>query len=163
MKSAGFGLKVLAGVFAAALTLGFAAPAHAQDRYAAYVMDARTNEVLLEDQANEARYPASLTKMMTLYMLFEALERGDVTMDTRLTASRNASRQPPSRLFLSGKAQREMATRMVVLPHLLLEQHRLAVSLPNNKHDLRPMRILTGEKNLAGRKIGRQATCFRQH
>jgi len=100
MKSAGFGLKVLAGVFAAALTLGFAAPAHAQDRYAAYVMDARTNEVLLEDQANEARYPASLTKMMTLYMLFEALERGDVTMDTRLTASRNASRQPPSRLGL---------------------------------------------------------------
>ncbi|MFO1016228.1 MAG: D-alanyl-D-alanine carboxypeptidase family protein [Hyphomonadaceae bacterium] len=100
MKSAGFGLKVLAGVFVAALTLGFAAPAAAQDRYAAYVMDARTNEVLLEDQANEARYPASLTKMMTLYMLFEALERGDITMDTRLTASRNASRQPPSRLGL---------------------------------------------------------------
>jgi D-alanyl-D-alanine carboxypeptidase len=46
-------------------------------------MDARTNEVLLEDQANEARFPASLTKMMTLYMLFEALERGDISMDTR--------------------------------------------------------------------------------
>jgi D-alanyl-D-alanine carboxypeptidase len=38
--------------------------------------------------------------MMTLYMLFEALERGEVHMDTRLTASRNASRQPPSRLGL---------------------------------------------------------------
>ena len=63
-------------------------------------MDARTNEVLLEDQADEARFPASLTKMMTLYMLFEALERGDISMDTRLTASRNASRQPPSRLGL---------------------------------------------------------------
>jgi D-alanyl-D-alanine carboxypeptidase len=63
-------------------------------------MDARTNEVLLEDQADEARYPASLTKMMTLYMLFEAIERGDLHMDTRLTASRNASRQPPSRLGL---------------------------------------------------------------
>jgi len=72
----------------------------AQDRYAAIVMDARTNEVLLEDQADQGRYPASLTKMMTLYMLFEALERGDVSMDTRLTASRNASRQPPSRLGL---------------------------------------------------------------
>jgi len=63
-------------------------------------MDARTNEVLLEDQADEARYPASLTKMMTLYMIFEAMERGDISADTRLTASRNASRQPPSRLGL---------------------------------------------------------------
>jgi D-alanyl-D-alanine carboxypeptidase len=72
----------------------------AQDRYAAIVMDARTNEVLLEDQADEQRFPASLTKMMTLYMVFEALERGDITLDTRYTASRNASRQPPSRLGL---------------------------------------------------------------
>ena len=101
MKSAGFGtVRILASAFVALLALGHAAPAAAQDRYAAIVMDARTNEVLLEDQADEVRFPASLTKMMTLYMLFEALERGDVSMDTRLTASRNASRQPPSRLGL---------------------------------------------------------------
>jgi D-alanyl-D-alanine carboxypeptidase len=81
-------------------SIGLAAPAAAQDRYAAIVMDARTNEVLLEDQADAQRLPASLTKMMTLYMLFEAVERGDMSMDTRLTASRNASRQPPSRLGL---------------------------------------------------------------
>ncbi len=82
------------------LSIGLAGPAAAQDRYAAIVMDARTNEVLLEDQADEHRFPASLTKMMTLYMLFEAMERGDLSMDSRLTASRNASRQPPSRLGL---------------------------------------------------------------
>ncbi|MEZ5972737.1 MAG: serine hydrolase [Hyphomonadaceae bacterium] len=80
--------------------------ASAQDRYAAIVMDARTNEVLLEDQADEARFPASLTKMMTLYMLFEAIERGDLTLDTRLTASRNAARQPPSRLGLACSRRR---------------------------------------------------------
>ncbi|MBY0565570.1 MAG: D-alanyl-D-alanine carboxypeptidase [Hyphomonadaceae bacterium] len=80
--------------------MAIAPAALAQDRYAAIVMDARTNEVLLEDQADETRYPASLTKMMTLYMLFEAVERGDLSMSTRLTASRNASRQPPSRLGL---------------------------------------------------------------
>ncbi|MEQ1708553.1 MAG: D-alanyl-D-alanine carboxypeptidase family protein [Terricaulis sp.] len=80
--------------------LGGVAPASADDLYAAIVMDARSNEVLLEDQADEARFPASLTKMMTLYMVFEALERGDIRMDTRLVASRNASRQPPSRLGL---------------------------------------------------------------
>ncbi|WP_395644434.1 D-alanyl-D-alanine carboxypeptidase family protein [Terricaulis sp.] len=101
MKSAGQSLKILAGL-GVAIALAFASPASAQssDRYAAYVIDARTNEVLLDDQADEGRYPASLTKMMTLYMLFEALERGDVTMSTRLTASRNAARQPPSRLGL---------------------------------------------------------------
>jgi D-alanyl-D-alanine carboxypeptidase len=101
MKSAGRSsfFRFLAAAFLLA-GLGLATPAHAEDRYAAIVMDARTNEVLLEDQADEVRYPASLTKMMTLYMLFEALERGDITMDTRWTASRNAARQPPSRLGL---------------------------------------------------------------
>ncbi|MBL8547880.1 MAG: D-alanyl-D-alanine carboxypeptidase [Hyphomonadaceae bacterium] len=93
-------MRMIVSAFLALFALGLAAPASAQDRYSAIVMDARTNEVLLEDQADAARFPASLTKMMTLYMLFEALERGDISMDTRLTASRNASRQPPSRLGL---------------------------------------------------------------
>jgi D-alanyl-D-alanine carboxypeptidase len=96
----------MAGAFLAVFALGVAAPASAQDRYAAIVMDARTNEVLLEDQANEARFPASLTKMMTLYMIFEALERGEITLDTRWTASRNAARQPPSRLGLACSRRR---------------------------------------------------------
>ena len=101
MKTAGFfNVKTWLGVVAAALTLTLAAPAAAQDRYAAIVMDARTNEVLHEDMADEARFPASLTKMMTLYMIFEAIERGDISLDTRWTASRNAARQPPSRLGL---------------------------------------------------------------
>lgn len=96
-----FNARVWASALVAALALSFAAPAAAQDRYAAIVMDARTNEVLHEDQADEPRFPASLTKMMTLYMIFEALERGDITLDTRWTASRNAARQPPSRLGLA--------------------------------------------------------------
>jgi len=104
MKSAGLSkIRRFAGVFAAAALIGaaLATPAAAQtgdDRYAAFVMDARTNEVLLDDQADASRYPASLTKMMTLYMLFDALERGDISMDTRLTVSRHAASQPPSRL-----------------------------------------------------------------
>ncbi len=100
MKSAGhFDFRLLAAAVAL-FGIGFAAPAAADDRYGAIVMDARTNEVLLEDQADETRFPASLTKMMTLYMLFEALERGDLRLETRLVASRRASRQPPSRLGL---------------------------------------------------------------
>jgi D-alanyl-D-alanine carboxypeptidase len=92
--------KSIVGAMAAVFALGLPTIAHATDNYSAIVMDARTNEILLEDQADETRFPASLTKMMTLYMLFEAVERGDLTMETRLTASRNASRQAPSRLGL---------------------------------------------------------------
>ena len=99
-------MRMIAGAFLALFAFGVTAPASAQDRYAAIVMDARTNEVLLEDQADAARFPASLTKMMTLYMLFEALERGDLSMDTRMTASRNAARQPPSRLGLACSRRR---------------------------------------------------------
>jgi D-alanyl-D-alanine carboxypeptidase len=99
-------MRMVVGAFVALFALGLAAPASAQDRYSAIVMDARTNEVLLEDQADEARFPASLTKMMTLYMLFEAIERGDLSLDTRLTASRNAARQPPSRLGLACSRRR---------------------------------------------------------
>ncbi|MES1157071.1 MAG: D-alanyl-D-alanine carboxypeptidase family protein [Alphaproteobacteria bacterium] len=63
-------------------------------------MDARTGEVLQQDSADSERYPASLTKMMTLYMLFEALDRRQLTLDTQLTASRHAAGMPRSRLGL---------------------------------------------------------------
>lgn len=107
MKSAGISFfRAALGAAALALAVSVAAPAAAQDRYAAIVMDARNNEVLLEDQADANRFPASLTKMMTLYMLFEAIERGDLSMSTRLTASRNAVRQPPSRLGLGCSRRR---------------------------------------------------------
>lgn len=108
MKSRGLHLqRTLLGALSVLALVALAQPAAAQeDRYAAIVMDARTNEVLLEDQADESRFPASLTKMMTLYMIFEALERGDITMETRFTASRNAARQPPSRLGLACSRRR---------------------------------------------------------
>lgn len=100
--AARFSFSFLAG----ALAFSLATPAAAQDRYAAIVMDANTNEVLLEDQADARRLPASLTKMMTLYMIFEALERGDITLQTRWTASRNVARQPASRLGLGCNRRR---------------------------------------------------------
>jgi D-alanyl-D-alanine carboxypeptidase len=92
--------SALIAVFAFTVAALGGPAAYADDRYAAIVMDARTGEVLLDDQAQAIRYPASLTKMMTLYMVFDALEHGELALNTRLTASRNAARQPPSRLGL---------------------------------------------------------------
>jgi D-alanyl-D-alanine carboxypeptidase len=70
-------------------------------RYAAYVLDTRTGEVLHAQNADARRSPASLTKMMTLYLLFEALEDGKVKMNTRLPVSANAAIQPQTNISLS--------------------------------------------------------------
>lgn len=97
--SAWFSSRTLAGASAVA-ALFVAGPAFADDRYSAIVIDTRTNEILHADQADEHRFPASLTKMMTLYIVFEELERGRLRMSDRMVASRRASRMPPSRLGL---------------------------------------------------------------
>jgi len=80
----------------------FTADGHADTRrYAAFVADANTGEVLHSRLADARRYPASLTKMMTLYLLFEAIEDGELSLTDTLTASRIAAGQQPSNLNLS--------------------------------------------------------------
>lgn len=70
------------------------------EKYAAFVMDADTGEILHTRNGDDARYPASLTKVMTLYLLFDAIEAGDVSLSDKMTVSRNAAAQPPSNLKL---------------------------------------------------------------
>lgn len=70
-------------------------------RYAAIVVDAQTGEVLFARRADSPRYPASVTKMMTLYLTFEALEAGRVKLDDIVTVSPLAASQPPSKLGLA--------------------------------------------------------------
>ncbi|QGZ37194.1 D-alanyl-D-alanine carboxypeptidase [Stappia indica] len=68
--------------------------------HAAIVVDAATGAVLHEEDADSLRYPASLTKMMTLYLLFDALSERRVTLDTPLVISAKAASQPPARIGL---------------------------------------------------------------
>ena len=68
--------------------------------YAAIVMDMRDGRVLHEDSADRRQHPASLTKMMTLYLAFEAVETGQLGLDQKVRVSRHASRQPPSKIWL---------------------------------------------------------------
>lgn len=70
------------------------------DKYASIVVDMETDTVLHARHADEPRYPASLTKAMTLYMLFDAMKSGEVTLNERLKVSRHAATQPPSSLRL---------------------------------------------------------------
>ncbi len=79
----------------------FLAPTVSQARvYAAIVVDAQTGTVLFERSANRRLYPASLTKIMTLYMVFDALETGRLKLNQRLPVSRRAAGQPPSKIGL---------------------------------------------------------------
>lgn len=80
--------------------------------YASLVMDARTGEVLHSNNADTRLHPASLTKMMTLYIAFEAIQRGEITLDTMVTVSKNAAAEPPSRLGL--KAGQKIAMRYLI-------------------------------------------------
>ena len=90
------------------LALGFAAlamvqPAMAQvgsERYASYVIDAASGEVLESAAADEPRYPASLAKMMTIYMLFEALRDRRVSLEQTVPVSQHAASMSPSKLGL---------------------------------------------------------------
>lgn len=70
----------------------------ANSKYAGIVVDAKTGNVLYSENADRLQYPASLTKMMTLYLTFEALEQGRIRLDTPVPFSTFASAQQPTKL-----------------------------------------------------------------
>ncbi|KQS04970.1 hypothetical protein ASG11_12515 [Sphingomonas sp. Leaf357] len=67
----------------------------------ALVVNAATGATLYRDAPERVRAPASLTKMMTMFLTFEALARGDVKPNTSIRISRHAANQPPSRLGIA--------------------------------------------------------------
>jgi D-alanyl-D-alanine carboxypeptidase len=87
-----FGLLISVFFFLAGSA--FAAP------YASIVVDARSGEVLSETNADTRLHPASLTKMMTLYIAFEAIENGEISLDSKVRISSHAASRPPSKLGL---------------------------------------------------------------
>ncbi|MBW3558768.1 MAG: D-alanyl-D-alanine carboxypeptidase [Proteobacteria bacterium] len=107
----------------AALAAGAPARAMAQSpatqpKYAAIVVDANSGEVLYASRADSPRYPASITKVMTLYMAFEALEQGKVKLTDRVVISPRAAAQAPTKSTLRAgesirldEAMRLMAVR----------------------------------------------------
>ena len=74
------------------------APACAAQYRAALVADMDTGRVLYQENANELNYPASLTKIMTLYLTFDALEHGRLNLDDYLIVSQSAANAEPVKL-----------------------------------------------------------------
>jgi D-alanyl-D-alanine carboxypeptidase len=114
-------LATVFGALAAVLLIHLAGPSHAASsrdqqasrevprnagesgsgpRYAAIVLDVNSGTVLHSANPDELRHPASLTKIMTLYLLFEQLEAGKLRLDTQLSVSEHAAIQAPTKLGL---------------------------------------------------------------
>jgi len=83
----------------------YRAPEPYVEKGAAIVIDANSGKVLYERMSTEKRYPASLTKMMTLYLLFEQLEKGNISLSSKITASAYAASQDPTRLGLEAGSE----------------------------------------------------------
>lgn len=91
--------SVSRGVILAVVLLLLGTAAQAQ-QFASLVMDARTGKVLDSVNAETRVHPASLTKMMTLYIVFDELKNGRLSLDQKITISKRAASEPPSRLGL---------------------------------------------------------------
>ncbi len=96
---AGPPLRTAFTVVVLAILMAVAGTAHAGP-YAAILVNAANGEVVYGVDADQPRYPASLTKMMTLYMAFEALDAGRMRLSDRIRVSHHAASQPPSKLGL---------------------------------------------------------------
>ncbi len=88
-------LYIVAGLFFAALSLSANA---ARAGYAHFIVDANSGEVFASENADVLNHPASLTKMMTLYLAFEAMRQGRLSWDQQIIMTQNAAEKIPYKL-----------------------------------------------------------------
>ncbi|MES0167685.1 D-alanyl-D-alanine carboxypeptidase [Mesorhizobium sp. M0027] len=133
-----------------------AVPAPPQ-KYAAMVIDAGTGKTLFEVNSTALRYPASLTKMMTLYLLFEALDQGRISKETQIPVSDNAARQPPTKLrFRRGETiDVDSAIRAIVVKSANDVAVAVAEYLGGSEE------AFAGMMTAKARQIGMSSTVFR--
>ncbi len=125
--------------------------------YAALVMDARTGEVFLARNADTRLHPASLTKMMTLYIAFEAIKNGEITLDTKVRISRKAAAEPPSKLGL--KAGQRVALRYLIRAAAVKSANDAATAIAEAIEGSVPR--FARRMNRTARAIGMTRTTFR--
>lgn len=120
-------------------------------------MDAKTGRVLFSRHANALRYPASLTKMMTLYVTFQELEAGRIRKNTRFRVSKLAAAQAPSKLGL--KAGQRISVEKLILALVIKSANDAAVVLAegiSKTHSRFARRMTT-----TARGIGMKRTTFK--
>ncbi len=124
-----FVFDAIASLFAA-IVFVWAIPAVQAKTESSIVIDAETGQVLSEHNADLSNYPASLTKMMTLYLLFESIEQGKIKLDQHFTVSRWAAAQAPSKLGLT--EGQTIAVRDLILAIVTKSANDAAVTVAEN-------------------------------
>ncbi|MBK7365644.1 MAG: D-alanyl-D-alanine carboxypeptidase [Nitrosomonas sp.] len=131
--------------------------AQANPRYAAIVVDATTGAVLHEENADEERYIASLTKMMTLYLLFEAIEQKRTSFDTGMRVSAFAASMPPTNIRL--QAGNTLSVRDAIKALIVRSANDVAVVVAEALagSEARFSHLMTNK----ARQLGMSSTIFR--
>ena len=147
--------RAIIGTF---LVIAFAlSAASAEAKYASFVMDADTGRVLHSVNADTRNYPASLTKMMTLYMVFQAVEDGRLSMNKRLVTSRRAARQPASKLGL--RAGQTITVKDAIMSLITKSANDVAVVIAENL--ARSERAFAKSMTRQAKRLGMSRSNFR--
>jgi D-alanyl-D-alanine carboxypeptidase len=137
--------------------LAFGGAGNAQARYASIVIDYDTGRVLHETNADTRNYPASLVKMMTLYMAFEALDRGALKLNQRLKVSRRAAGMPASKLGLKYGEQITVKNAILALVTKSANDAAVVVAEALGGKETKFARMMTAK----ARELGMKRTTFR--
>lgn len=125
--------------------------------FAAYVMDGRTGQTLYAQNAETPLHPASLTKMMTLYLAFAAIEQGRVRLDSKFTVSSFAASMPPSKLGLRPGQQIEL--RYLIRAAAVKSANDAATVIGENLAGSEP--AFAAQMTSTARALGMRSTKFR--
>lgn len=150
-------MLLLAALSAIVLATGAGARAEPAAKQASIVIDANTGKVLHAQAADDQRFPASLTKMMTLYILFGEIEQGRLTYDSRITFSQKATEVAPSKLGLDAGESITVLDAIKALVVKSANDVAVAVAETIGGTEYQFARIMTER----ARQIGMSSTTFR--
>ncbi|MEX0809675.1 MAG: D-alanyl-D-alanine carboxypeptidase family protein [Dongiaceae bacterium] len=149
---------LLSTILLATLVLtGAAQIARADTGFASIIVDAETGAVLSEEQATRRWYPASLTKLMTLYLTFEAIENGTLALDDTLTVSDNAAAQPEVSLHI--RAGAKITVEQAIIALIVRSANDIATLLAETVGGSEPR--FAAMMSLKARALGMSRTVFR--
>jgi D-alanyl-D-alanine carboxypeptidase len=143
----------LAATILVALALWLPVGAHAGP---ALLFEANTEKVLYAEDPDLLWHPASLTKLMTAYLTFEAISKGELAMSDKITCSANANKQPPSKIGLPVGATMTVERALKVL--IVKSANDVAVMIA--EHVGGSEQGFIDQMNLAAKRLGMTRTNF---
>ncbi len=126
-------------------------------RSSAIVVDAKTGKVLYSSDANGRRYPASLTKMMTLYLTFEAMAKGRISRNTPVPFSAKAAAEPPTKLGVKAGGAVSVETAILSMVTKSANDSSTALGEMLGGSEANFARMMTAK----ARQLGMNGTVFR--